>query len=76
MTKNEYLAKAKPTVVVIIDGVPVVANVKQFSTGSVGYNANGKVALQLANGEVLKYQLSMNITAIGSKEWEETQAAA
>jgi hypothetical protein len=74
MKKNEYLGKAKSSITVAIDGIPVVANVKVFSTGSVGYNANGKITLPLANGEVVKYQLSLNLTAVGSKEWEQDAA--
>lgn len=71
MTKQNYLKTAKPTITILIDGVPVVGNVKEFSTGSVGYNANGKVTLQNQNGEAVKYQLSCNLTAVGSKEWED-----
>jgi hypothetical protein len=70
MTKQEYLAKAKPSIVITIDGIPVAGNVKAFSTGSVGYNANGKVVILLANGESVKYQLSLNLTAVGSKDWD------
>jgi len=75
MTKNEYLKNAKPSIVILVDGIPLVAAVRVFSTGSVGYNANGKVALQLANGEVVKHQISFNVTAAGSKEWEDHAAA-
>jgi len=78
MNKQKYMSLAKPNITILIDGVPVVGQVKAFSTGSVGYNANGKVTLQLTNGDVMKYQLSMNLTAVGSKEWadkEEIQAA-
>lgn len=69
MTKNEYLANAKPNISITIDGLPVNAEVKEFSTGSVGYNANGKVKIPQKDGTVVTYQLSCNITAVGSKEW-------
>lgn len=71
MTKQNFLKTAKPTITILIDGVPVVGNVKEFSTGSLGYNANGKVTLQSQNGEAVKYQLSCNLTAVGSKEWQD-----
>jgi hypothetical protein len=70
MTKSDYLKRVKPTITILIDGQPLAGNVKEFSTGSLGYNANGKVTIPLQDGDSLKYQVSMNITAIGSKEWE------
>lgn len=41
---------------------------KEFSTGSVGFNANGKVTL-LCNGKPVQFQVSMNLTAVGSKDF-------
>lgn len=41
---------------------------KEFSTGSVGYNANGKVTL-IVNGKPVVFQASLNLTAVGSKEF-------
>jgi hypothetical protein len=52
----------KTTINVTIDGNQLVANAKQFSTGSVGFGANGKVVI---DGE--RYQVSLNIVKIGSK---------
>ncbi len=74
MTKNEYLANAKPNIVVTIDGIPYNADVKEFSTGSVGYNASGKVKLTQKDGTIVTHQLSCNITAIGSREWTKEAA--
>lgn len=74
MTKQDYLKRAKPTIIIMIDGQPLAGNVKAFSTGSLGYNANGKVTIPLQDGEAQKYQVSLNITAIGSKEWPENEA--
>lgn len=69
MNKSEF-AKSAKNLTIVIDGVPVVGSVKQFSTGSVGWNANGKVAIKLPNGDVVKCQLSCNLIVAGSKEWE------
>lgn len=41
---------------------------KEFSTNSVGFNANGKVTLMIS-GKPVQFQVSMNLTAVGSKEW-------
>lgn len=41
---------------------------KEFSTGSVGYNANGKTTL-LINGKPIVFQVSMNLIAVGSKDF-------
>lgn len=68
MTKNAFVAGAAP-LTVNIAGTPLVANPKAFSTGSVGYNVNGKVPVQLPDGTVVRLQVSGNLTVIGSKDW-------
>jgi hypothetical protein len=75
MTKTQFAASAKP-LTITIDGSPLSGNVREFSTGSVGWNANGKVNVKLADGSVVKCQLSLNLTVVGSKEWEKAPAAA
>jgi hypothetical protein len=69
MTKNEF-AKVAKNLSIEIDGTPVVGTVKVFSTGSVGWNANGRVVIKLPNGELHKCQLSCNLIVNGSKEWD------
>jgi hypothetical protein len=68
MSKAEFTANAKP-ITVTIDGQPQSADPRTFSTGSVGWNVNGKVQVALPNGQVVRCQCSLNLTAVGSKEW-------
>ena len=46
------------------------ADPKKFSTGSVGFFANGKVTLTIG-GKPVKMQANLTLTAVGSKEWPE-----
>ena len=50
---------------IVVDGaeITVPLNRKQFSTGSLGYHAQGKV--DGADGR--RYQMGVNLTLIGSK---------
>lgn len=64
MSKHEFLTDSfAPSVEV--SGQRVDATPKHFSTGSVGYNINGKVTLP--NG--VRLQISGNAVVIGSKTW-------
>lgn len=66
VTRAEFLAKAKP-VMVTINGVPMQAERKEFSTGSLGWYLNGKVSLEVG-GTPVSVQVGMNLTVVGSKE--------
>jgi hypothetical protein len=61
----EFLANAKP-LSITIDGQQQTADVKTFSTGSHGWNVNGKVVV-MVNGQPVRCQCSLNLTVIGSK---------
>ncbi len=61
-----FRANAKP-VAITIDGVPVPAAVKEFSTGSLGWYVNGKTTVHV-NGVPCSVQIGMNLTLVGSKE--------
>jgi hypothetical protein len=63
--RAEFLTHAKP-LTVSIDGQPQSAEVKTFSTGSHGWNVNGKVTV-MVNGQPVRCQCSLNLTVIGSK---------
>jgi hypothetical protein len=54
-----------PALDLIVAGQSVTAKAREFSTGSVGFNLNGKVTL--ADGTRL--QITGNAIAIGSKDW-------
>jgi hypothetical protein len=72
MAKNGFRDEKAPASVVLIisdgNGLEwgrVYATPKEFSTGSVGYNASSKVQ-NPANPEA-RYQIGVNMTLIGSK---------
>jgi hypothetical protein len=75
MTKKEFVSIA-PSLPVVINGTTLEALPRINSTGSVGYNVNGKVLVKLPNGQLVKLQVSGNLTVVGSKDGEEGQQAA
>jgi hypothetical protein len=62
ITRERFLAEAEP-IEVTINGVPFVATVKEFSSGSLGWYLTGKMAI---GGQSV--QIGLNLTVIGSKE--------
>lgn len=44
-----------------------LAEAKEFSTGSLGWFANGKMPVKVGN-KVVQVQIGLNLTIIGSKE--------
>jgi hypothetical protein len=66
ITRSEFHAKAKP-VTVSVNGVPLQAEVKEFSTGSLGWYLNGKMSVDVG-GTPVSVQIGMNLTIVGSKE--------
>jgi hypothetical protein len=66
ISRAEFRSGAKP-VTVTIGGVPLVAEVKEFSTGSFGWYLNGKTSIEV-NGKPVPVQIGMNLTIVGSKE--------
>lgn len=60
--RNHFLTTAEQALPITIAGQAMMAERRQFTTGSCGYNANGKVVI---GG--LTYQVSLNLTAVGSK---------
>jgi hypothetical protein len=66
VTRHEFVEHAKPITVKIGD-VPLQAEVKEFSTGSLGWYLNGKTMIEV-NGKPVAVQIGMNITVVGSKE--------
>ena len=66
VTREEFRAGAKP-VQVTVNGVPLMAEVKEFSTGSFGWYLTGKVTVNVGEKPV-SVQIGMNLTVVGSKE--------
>jgi hypothetical protein len=66
ITREQFRNGAKPTEVTI-NGVPLLAEVKEFSTGSLGWYLNGKTTIQI-DGKPVSVQIGLNLTIVGSKE--------
>jgi hypothetical protein len=66
ITRAEFNEHAKP-VSVKIGEVPLLAEVKEFSTGSLGWYLNGKTTIEVG-GKAVTVQIGMNMTIVGSKE--------
>ena len=71
ITRGDFRGKAKP-VTVTIGNVPLVAEVKEFSTGSLGWYLNGKTTVEV-NGTPVSVQIGLNLTIVGSKELPKDQ---
>jgi hypothetical protein len=63
---SQFQEKAEP-LKVVINGQEMLAEVKAFSTGSFGWNINGKMTITV-DGKPLSVQIGMNMTVVGSKE--------
>jgi hypothetical protein len=74
ISRAEFRSSAKPTSVTIA-GVPLVADIKEFSTGSLGWYLNGKMTIEIA-GQPVSVQIGMNMTIVGSKELAADEAGA
>jgi hypothetical protein len=66
ITRAEFRDGAKP-MQVTINGVPMLAEVKEFSTGSLGWYVNGKTMVDVG-GKAVNVQIGLNLTIVGSKE--------
>jgi hypothetical protein len=66
ITRSDFREKAK-AVTVMINNVPLQAEVKEFSTGSLGWYLNGKTVIDVG-GTPVSVQIGMNLTIVGSKE--------
>lgn len=66
ISRKAFEGAAKP-VKVEINGNAMMAEVKQFSTGSFGWYLNGKTVIDVG-GTPVSVQIGMNLTVVGSKE--------
>ncbi len=66
VTRAEFLRDAQPVEVTIND-IPMTAEVKEFSTGSLGWYLNGKANVKVGDKSV-SVQIGMNLTIVGSKD--------
>jgi hypothetical protein len=68
LSKTQFIDKAEP-VKVVVNGQELVADKREFSTGSFGWYYNGKINITV-DGKPLSVQLGLNLTVVGSKEAE------
>jgi hypothetical protein len=68
VSKTQFVEKAE-ALKVVINGQEQLAEVKEFSTGSFGWNINAKIVVQV-DGKPLSVQVGMNMTVVGSKDAE------
>jgi hypothetical protein len=74
ISRQHFRDNAKPLEVKIGD-IPFLAEVKEFSTGSLGWYLNGKTTVNVG-GTPVSVQIGMNITIVGSKELPKEQPAS
>jgi hypothetical protein len=66
VTREEFQQSAEP-MTVVINGQELLAEVKEFSTGSFGWYLNGKITIKMG-AKAVPVQIGMNLTVVGSKE--------
>ena len=74
ISRAEFTQHAKPVEVQIGDK-KYTAVPKEFSTGSLGWNINDKITLDIG-GKLVTVQIGMNLTVVGSKELPKPEGAA
>ena len=68
VSKTQFPEKAEP-VKLTIGTSELIADKREFSTGSFGWYFNGKTTV-MVDGKPLSVQIGMNLTVVGSKEAE------
>ena len=66
VTRVQFTEKAE-ALKVVINGQELLADPKEFSTGSFGWYLNGKIIVPI-DGKNVSVQIGMNLTVVGSKE--------
>ncbi len=66
LTRHQFRDKAQ-AITITIGNVPMMAEPKEFSTGSLGWYLNGKTMVEV-DGVPVAVQIGMNLTIVGSKE--------
>ena len=73
LTREEFRTTAKP-IPVVMGGKEMIAMVKEFSTGSLGWNINDKMLVDIG-GKPVMVQVGLNLTIIGSKDLPQDAAS-
>ena len=66
LTREQFRTHAKP-VTVVINGKEMTGAAKEFSTGSLGWNINEKMQVDVG-GQTVTVQVGLNLTIVGSKD--------
>ena len=66
VSREEFLTQAKG-LQVTINGQAVLAQVKEFSTGSFGWHHGDKLTVKVGD-KLVKVQVGLTLTVIGSKD--------
>ena len=74
ITREQFKEQAK-TMDVVINGIPMAAAAKEFSTGSLGWYLNGKTMIEVGSTPV-SVQIGLNLTIVGSKELPKQEEVA
>jgi hypothetical protein len=67
ISRAEFTEQAKAVEIVINNGPPLIAEVKEFSTGSLGWYLNAKATIKVGEKNV-PVQIGANLTIVGSKD--------
>ena len=73
ISRPDFLAKATP-ITIELNGFPVTAEPREFSTGSFGWYVNAKAPIEV-DGKKLQVQVGMNLIVVGSKDAPRLEAA-
>jgi hypothetical protein len=74
ITRAQFRAHAKPIEVKIGDRT-FTGGVKEFSTGSLGWNVNEKTTIEI-DGKPVSVQVGLNLTIVGSKDLPRDEVSA
>jgi hypothetical protein len=66
ISRPDFRAKAKP-ISVTIGSMTQMAEVKEFSTGSLGWYLNGRITLEI-DGQHVPVLINASLVIVGSKE--------
>lgn len=67
LTRDQFQATAQPLTVTLPGDQALTAAPRTFSTGSLGFQANGKVTIVIG-GVPTSCQVGVTVTVIGSKD--------
>lgn len=74
INRADFRSKAKGVTVTIGDQ-RLIAEVKEFSTGSLGWYLNGKTTIDI-DGTPVSVQIGLNLTIVGSKDLPRDEGGA